>query len=384
MSSPGGSPLSRDAEQTEKFGRVFLIGLVISISLVFLWLIRNQVIALLAGSILAGLSTPLYKKLLRLTRDRGSIASALTVLLLLLLIIIPGIALVFVVAAQAVEVTQAVGPWIQRQAARTDELDALLERLPFAEYLAPYRDQVSAKLAQLAGTVGQFVVGVLASATKGTASFFLNLFIALYSTFFFLKHGGRVLERILYYLPLKSEDEDRLVNRFLSVARATIKGTLVIAIVQGGLGAAGLALMGIGGAVFWGAVIAVLSLIPAVGAAVVWVPVTVYLIAVGKVGPAIFIVVWFSVIVGTSDNLLRPFLVGKDTQMSDLMVLVSTLGGLATFGMSGLLLGPIVAALFDTVWAIYGEAFKNVLPPRRAIAAEEGTLSGLRADTPED
>jgi predicted PurR-regulated permease PerM len=340
-------------------------------SLVFLWMIRHQLMALLMGAILAGLSAPLYEKLLRGTRNRRSIAAAITVLLLLLLIIIPGMTLLGIVAAQALEVGETVGPWLQQQASGTDDLDSLLAKLPYADNLAPYRGHITAKLAELTGTVGQFAVNALASATKGTAAFFFNLFITLYAIFFFLRYGRGTLDRILYYLPLKSEDEDRLVSRFLSVSRATVKGTLVIALVQGALGAAGLAMMGIGGAVFWGAVIAVLSLIPAVGPAVIWIPVTIYLAAVGRVGPAIFIVAWFNIVVGTSDNILRPILVGKDTEMSDLMVLVSTVGGLATFGMNGLILGPILAALFDTVWSIYGEAFKNVLPPRKATATEE-------------
>ena len=97
---------------------------------------------------------------------------------------------------------------------------------------------------------------------------------------------------------------------------------------------------------------------------------TIYLGAIGRLGPAIFIIVWFNIVVGTSDNVLRPILVGKDTKMSDLMVLVSTVGGLATFGVSGLLVGPILAALFDTVWAIYGEAFKSVLPHRVTVTEE--------------
>ena len=363
--------MTQEHEKTGSFGRRFLLGLAVLISLAFLWMIRHQLTALLMASILAGLSMPLYEKLLRRKRIRSTLAATITVVLVLTLIIIPGIVLMGIVAAQALEVSESVGPWLQKQAERTDELDAFLAGLPWAEEIAPYRGQITTKLAELAGTVGQFAVNALASATKGTASFFLSVFIALYGTFFFLKNGRGTLNRILYYVPLKSEDEDRLVNRFLSVARATIKGTLVIALVQGALGAAGLAIMGIGGAIFWGAVIAVLSLIPAIGASIVWIPVTIYLLAMGRVGAAIFIVAWFNIVVGTADNILRPALVGKDTQMSDLMVLVSTLGGLATFGMPGLIVGPILAALFDTVWAIYGEAFKNVLPPRKATVAEE-------------
>jgi predicted PurR-regulated permease PerM len=245
---------------------------------------------LLMASILAGLSMPVYEKLLRRTKKRSTVSAATTVVLLLLLIIVPSIILMGIVASQAVEVSESVGPWLQRQADRSDELDAFLAELPGAEKLAPYRGQITAKLAELTGTVGQYAVNALASATKGTASFFLGLFITLYGTFFFLKLGRGTLNRILYYVPLKSEHEDLLVGRFLSVARATLKGTLVIALVQGALGTIGLAIIGISGAVFWGAVIVVLSLIPAVGTSLIWVPVTIYLLAMGRVGAAVFIV----------------------------------------------------------------------------------------------
>jgi predicted PurR-regulated permease PerM len=334
-------------------------------------MIRSQLIAVLMGAILAGLSTPLYRRLLRLLRNRNTIAASLTVILLLLVIVIPSLVLIGIVATQAVNVSESIGPWLEQQASRSDELDEFVTRLPFAEKLEPYREQITAKLAELTGTLGRFIVNVLASATRGTASFFLSLFISIYATFFFLKYGQGTLDRILYYLPLKDEDENRLVDRFMSVARATLKGTLVIALVQGALGAAGLALMGVGGAVFWGAVIAVLSLIPVLGASLIWVPVTIYLVAVGRIGSAVFIVIWFNAVVGTSDNILRPILVGKDTEMSDLLVLVSTLGGLATFGVSGIVIGPILAAIFDTTWAIYGESFKGLLPARGSSVPEE-------------
>ncbi len=363
--------MTQDQAKADTFGRRFLFGLVTVISLAFLWMTRRYIMPLLMASILAGLSMPVYEKLLRRTKKRSTVSAATTVVLLLLLIIVPSIILMGIVASQAVEVSESVGPWLQRQADRSDELDAFLAELPGAEKLAPYRGQITAKLAELTGTVGQYAVNALASATKGTASFFLGLFITLYGTFFFLKLGRGTLNRILYYVPLKSEHEDLLVGRFLSVARATLKGTLVIALVQGALGTIGLAIIGISGAVFWGAVIVVLSLIPAVGTSLIWVPVTIYLLAMGRVGAAVFIVIWFAVVVGSVDNILRPILVGKDTEMSDLMVLVSTLGGLATFGMTGLLVGPILAALFDTVWAIYGEVFKSVLPPRQVTAAED-------------
>src|SRR5262249_49855304 len=150
---------------------------------------------------------------------------------------------------------------------------------------------------------------------------------------------------------------------FVSVSRATIKGTLVIGLLQGLLGGLAFWVLGLDGAALWGTVMAILSIIPGLGHGIVWIPATIYLAARGDWGSAIGLFVWGGAVVGSVDNFLRPWLVGKDTEMPDLMILISTLGGLILFGPVGFVVGPIVAALFVTVWDLYGTAFEEVLPP---------------------
>ena len=135
-------------------------------------------------------------------------------------------------------------------------------------------------------------------------------------------------------------------------------------------------MVGIKGAVFWGTVMVVLSIIPAIGTGLVWVPAAVYLFATGQVGAGIGLTVWCVGVVGTADNFLRPRLIGKDTKMPDLLVLLGTLGGLSLFGAVGVIIGPVVAALFITIWEIYGAAFKDVLTePKEAVPAPAGVLA---------
>jgi len=152
------------------------------------------------------------------------------------------------------------------------------------------------------------------------------------------------------------------LDRFTSVTRATLKGTAVIGVLQGGLAGLAFAVAGIEAAVFWGTVMAVLSIIPAVGSALVWVPAAIILAAGGNYLKAVGLVLFCGLVVGSLDNLLRPRLVGKDTQMHDLMIFFGTLGGIALFGVIGFVIGPIIAALFVTIWDIYGEAFRDYLP----------------------
>jgi predicted PurR-regulated permease PerM len=171
---------------------------------------------------------------------------------------------------------------------------------------------------------------------------------------------------------LSHQDERRMTERFVSVTRATIKGTLVIGMVQGAMAGLAFWVAGITGAAFWSTVMAVLSVIPGIGAALVWVPAVAFLVVTGKLWAGLLLAGWCGFVVGTVDNLIRPRLVGRDTKMSDLLILLSTLGGIFLFGAVGVIIGPIVAALFVTVWEIYGVAFKAVLPEGAETSQESG------------
>jgi predicted PurR-regulated permease PerM len=238
----------------------------------------------------------------------------------------------------------------------------MVERYPRLAVLQAYEGAITARLGELGTELGRVMVGVFTTAASETLSFLVLAFVLLYAIFFFLVSGRATLRKILYYSPLPQEDEDRIVGRFLSVARATLKGTLVVGIVQGALGGVGFWIAGIDGAVFWAVCMTVVSVIPSVGTAMVWVPAVGYLFAVSRPLAAVLLLLWCSVGVGTIDNFMRPWLVGKDTQMPDLLILLSTLGGIVLFGIPGFIIGPLIASMFVTVWEIYGEAFRDVLP----------------------
>jgi len=346
----------------DKFRTAFLLLLVIGISLLFLAMIRNFLMALLLAAIFAGMARPLYRRLVPVCRQKKPMASILTLVILIVVVLIPFGAFVGIVTTQAIQIAENAYPWIQAQLSEPNTIDGWIERAPLAERLVPYHEFIVTKVGQFAESIGSFAVRQLAAAGTKTVTFLFMLFVMLYAMFYFLIDGPRMLDRILYYMPLDSKEEDQLVARFGSVTRATIKGTLVIGIVQGTLAGLGFWVAGVGGAVFWGTVMAVLSIIPGVGTALIWIPAVLYLVGGGHYAAAGLLAVWCIIVVGTVDNVLRPWLVGRDTKMPDIMILVSTLGGLVLFGAVGILIGPIVAALFLTVWELYGEAFKDVLP----------------------
>lgn len=354
----------------ERFRKSFLLLLTLGISVLFLAVIRGFLMSVLLAAIFAGMAHPLYKWILLRLRGRPAWASAATIVILLTVIGVPLIAFLSIVAGQALELSEAAGPWLQMQMSGTGELKGALDRItvlenyPFLQRLLPKSEIVLSRAAEAVSGVGALLMGSLAGITRGTLSFVLHLFVMLYAMFFFLRDGPALLSRILYYSPLTPEDEERLVSRFVSVARATLKGSLLIGLLQGFLAGLGFLVAGVPGAAFWGTVMVVAAMIPVMGAWLIWMPAVLYLMIAGHVIPALGLLAWCALVVSTVDNILRPWLVGRDTRISDLLILLSTLGGIAFFGVPGVVVGPIVAALFVTVWHLYGEAFRDWLPGR--------------------
>jgi len=355
----------------ELFRRRFLLFLAVAVSGVFLYMIKGFLIALILGAVFSGLANPLYSWLLKKLYGKSSLVAALTLLILVLAIGLPLTAFLGLVAANAFEIGQLAMPWIKQNAAQPTLLEQqLIERLPFLSHIEPYRESIVSSLGKVVERAGGFLFNSLSSLTGGTVHFLLSFFILLYAMFFFLKGGTKTLDKILAYLPQPQEHKRRLANRFLSVSRATIKGTLVVGFVQAALGGLAFWVAGIPGVAFWSVLMFILSVLPGIGATLVWVPAAVYLLIIDRTGAAIGLTVWCAAVVGTVDNLLRPRLVGKDTEIPDLLILIGTLGGLALFGAAGLILGPIVVALFITVWEIYGSTFRDLLHSPAASAPE--------------
>lgn len=348
--------------ESRKLHRYTLAAIAVGITCLFLWMIREFLTALLLAALLSGLFHPVYSRMKNALGGRRAVASAITVGLVSALVVVPVAGFFALVATETLELIEVAQPWLQTQLDNRSELSRRLLETDIGKLLLPYQDQLLEHLTSAAGAAGSWVASGISSLAQSALSFVLMLFVMLYAQFFFLKDGKAMLYKILYYLPLPPEDENRMLEKFVSVTRATIKGTLVIGALQGLLGGIGLAAVDTEGALVWGTIMAVLSVIPGIGPALVWFPVVVYLALVQRYTACTLLFLWCAGVVGTVDNLLRPRLVGRDTEMSDLMVLLSTLGGIVLFGAVGIVMGPLVAALFVTAWDLYGTAFRDVLP----------------------
>ncbi len=368
------------------FRTAFVLLLVVAVTVLFLAVAWPFLKPLLLGALLAGLCRPLYRWMTRVLGDRRSLAAVFTLLLLFLLVAGPISAFVGVVVQQAIGVSNDALPWLQHHFGAASSFNAhdwLVRRFPSVADYVPQQDQIVDSAARVAKAIGAFLVAGATQLTAGTATFLLNLFVMLYAMFYFLRDGGRILEKIFYYAPLTHADETRVLERLTSVTRATIKGTLVIGAIQGALAGLGFWVAGLDGAAFWGTIMAVLSVVPGIGAALVWVPAVIYLFIIGKTLTAILLLAWCAAVVGTVDNVLRPMLVGKDAKMPDLLILIGTLGGLFLFGPIGFIVGPLVCGLFLTVWDIYGTTFQEVLPPVRDLHSGQIEKPAIKPQPPE-
>ena len=356
-------PFASLSMATTKFAsKAVLLLFVVSISAVFMSLIHQFLLTIFMAALFSALSSPLYQRLLFLLKGREIAASLLTILIIVSLVLLPLTALVSVVVAQAIHVSESVTPWVEKFIEQPTIASDLLNRLPFYEQLLPHRDMILQKLGGLVDNASTLLINSFSSLTKVTFNAAIMSIVMLYTMFYFLIDGKTLLHKILYYIPLENKDEQQLLQRFTSVAKATIKGTLIIGIIQGSLCGTGFALAGIPSPVFWGCLMAVASIIPSIGTAIVWVPALLILLLNKDFGGAVTVGISCGLIAGNADNLIRPRLVGKDTEMHDLFILFSTFGGISMFGIIGIIVGPIIAALFVSIWEIYGVSFQEFLP----------------------
>ena len=353
-----------------RFRQAFLILLVIAISAAFVAMIQTFLLTILLAAIFAGLSYPVYQWVLRGVHGRKPIAAIATLLLLLALVMAPLLGILGAGANEALRVTETIRPRLQQLVSQPGEFENRLRALPGYDRIEPYRGQILEKAGELLGSTSAFLFAALSATTRATAIFVFHFLVLLYTMFFFLMGGPGMLRAVLAYLPLTEADKERMVDKFVSVTRATLKGTILIGAAQGLLGGLAFWAVGIDGAIFWGTVMTVLSIIPGVGGALVWIPAAIILMSTGQVWQGIVLALFCALVVGSVDNLLRPRLVGQDTKMHELLIFFSTLGGLTLFGAMGFILGPILAALFVTAWEMFGTAFRSALVEPPVLTAQ--------------
>jgi predicted PurR-regulated permease PerM len=331
--------------------RGFFLLLLVVVTVAFFGLIDDFFKAIFWAAVLAMMFRPLHQKLLEVMPNRPALNALLTTLAVIVAVLIPVSLTALAVAQEAANLasdleageidTEATLLWLEQ---RVPFLSGLLDRFEIDV------DRIQEGVAAAAIASGRWIAGNAVAIGQNTLQFFLHLFVMLYLLFFFIMDGKAILLAIARVLPLDLDLQENLRARFANVARATLKGTFLISAIQGFIGGIAFWALGIRAAVLWGVVMALFALIPAVGPPIIWLPAAIVLIASSQLTKGLILIVVGAIVIGLVDNLLRPVLVGRDARLPDYIILLTTLGGIAVFGMSGVLIGPIIAALFFTVW----------------------------------
>lgn len=335
--------------------RTFML-LVALVTIAFAWVLRPFYGAILWGLVVAILFNPLNLRMRKAMGQRKSLASVVTVLLVIVIVILP----LILISASLTQ--QATGFYSRVQSGELDlvlYLQRMLDALPgwAREILNSFGltdlDAMRVKLTDALKQGSQLIAASALGIGLSAFDFALGLGAMLYLLFFLLRDGDNLLKRVRDAVPLHSEQKMLLLSRISLVVRATVKGGIAVAFVQGMLGGLAFWILGIPAPLLWAVVMAFLSLLPAIGAAIVWAPVALYLLATGSIWAGLFLIGYGVIVIGLVDNLLRPYLVGKSTKLPDYVVLLSTLGGIEVFGLNGFVMGPLIAAVFMVSWEIF-------------------------------
>jgi predicted PurR-regulated permease PerM len=343
-----------------------LLFLVAAATLLFALIVWPFFAAMCWAVFIAVVFWPLHQRLLKGAKGRRNTAAAASLTTILIIVILPVAMLatsitkeasVFVGKMRSGEIN--IGEFFQRAvAALPGWAQGILERFGLTGF-----SQLQDRLVQGAGESGQAITSHAFSIGQNTLDFAVGFFTMLYVLFFFFRDGEDLSRKVAEAIPLRADHTQRLFKQFTTVVRATVKGNIVVAIVQGTLGGLAFLVLGVPGPMLWGAVMALFSLLPAVGAFLVWGPVAAYFFFTGEVVQGVGLTLWGVVVIGLVDNFLRPILVGRDTRLPDWLILVATLGGLVVFGLNGFVIGPVIAAVFLVSWELLGSARKEGAHP---------------------
>ena len=335
----------------------FLLVLALT-TVAFFWLIASFLMPVFWAAVLATIFFPVQRRYVARFGGRRSLAAIATLLTIVAVVVLP-LALVGVaVTGEALQLAEQIKSGAIDLKAPLRYLERMMPvATDFLDRFGLHVDGLTERLSAAALGISQLI----AAGALGIGQDILNVtalfFVMLYILFFFLRDGSQLVATLIRVLPLGDARERQLLAKFGEVSLATIKGTLVVGVVQGAIGGILFWALGLPAPVFWGAVMAVFSVLPAVGPGLVWAPAAIILLALGAYVKAIILIAGGVVVIGLVDNVLRPLLVGRDTQMPDYLVLLATLGGIAVFGISGFVIGPVIAAFFLVVWEMFADEY---------------------------
>lgn len=340
----------------KKIQTIAFFALLIGVAIIFYRIVEPYLFALFWAAVISAVFYPMYKALLKRIKQKN-ITALLSVVIVMLVVLIPFSAILGLVINQGIETYNYLNN--PETVANAQQTAQEWVDLPVVQRLIGDVD-ISERIKGASSTIASTGLQWLKTGSTNTLLALVQLLVMLYSLYYFFKDGEDWLKRLMHLLPFGDKNEEVLYEKFASTGKATLKGTILLGGLQGTLGGILFAIVGIPSAAFWGLIMIVLSIIPAVGAFLVWFPAAIYLLATGSIWQGIVLIAG-GIVIGLLDNLLRPPLVGRDIQMHPMVILFSTIGGLTLFGVSGVVVGPIIAAFFLAIIQMYETKYKKEL-----------------------
>ncbi|MEI9966704.1 MAG: AI-2E family transporter [Candidatus Moraniibacteriota bacterium] len=346
--------------QLKSFNVYFFFALLIGVSVLVFFIFKPFLTAIIVAAILATFMKRPYHFFEKLFRGHRSVSALLTCLMAIVIVVTP----VAVVATLVLGEVDNLYESIETQGSIENMLNKAYETVADKPLLKQIIRRDSFSEEKFLNDIQQLssnALGIFQKLYQSISSFVLWVFILFFTLYYFLIDGKRILRSLMEISPLKNEHDRLLVEKFVSISRATLKGNLVVGVIQGFLGGLAFAIAGIPGAVIWGVIMAFFSLIPMVGTGIIWLPAAIILLLLGEAWQGIFMLVFGTFVISSIDNILRPKLVGRDSAMHPLMVFFATIGGIYLFGLPGFVMGPIVVSLFLALGQIYQIEFRSQL-----------------------
>lgn len=342
-----------------KIRNYLFLGLLGVVTFAFLAIMQPFAYALFWAAVIAALFYPFYKRLNGFLKHQ-SLSAAVTLIAVIICAVVPLIILGVLLTRESVSLYNAANENGGLSSGLSHLVD-LVKHNSITSGLNIDESFWTTKVAEISKSISDFIFSTLTNLTQNSLQFFVMFVLMLYSLFFFIRDGEKMLKKFMFLMPLGDRYEMLLYKKFVAASNSMIKGTIIIGGVQGLLGGIAFMLAGIDGAILWGIIMILFSLVPGIGAALIWFPAGLIMLALGNIWQGVLILSIGFIIISTIDNLLRPLLVGKDLAMPPLIVLFSSLGGIVVFGASGFMIGPVIASLFLAFWEMYQEYFHREL-----------------------
>lgn len=336
----------------------FLLFLAVGVAVFFIF--QPFLTAIVAAAILTALFKRPYHWFERVLHGHRAASAFFTCLLVITIIVTP----LFLVLSVAISEASNLYHLVTQESTLQSSIEKVLTVIKSAPYANVFLDTAAFDQERIVSDIrslSQNALGLLQAAYQGVTHFIFWVFIMFFTLFYFLIDGKKALRALMELSPLKNEHDKLLVQKFISISRATLKGTIVVGVIQGLLGGITFWIAGIPSPAIWGLVMILFSIIPMIGSTIIWFPAGLIMFFLGDVWQGIFILSVGLGIISVIDNILRPKLVGKDTQMHPLLIFFATLGGIAFFGLPGFVIGPIIVSLFMALSEIYGIEFRDQL-----------------------